>query len=316
MRSIVIILSLSLGCDAQRTGTGTNAGGPGHDLGPGGVLPDDLSFDHDAFFINDPPPMYCGVDGGVVPSPPGGTLQCPDDKNIEGCPCPVEGMTAPCWPGLRANRNLGICKDGTTTCTRIGEIGLGWGACMGAVLPQQGATSGAEACKCFSHGQWAIANTVPCLGMTTAFSSSDPTGMSPACPGAPAAGSPWSNDTLTVDCAGTYTLCYTIKAGDATKPSPSDCVLEKSCTMGYYGQVGMAQTFPQLPSWTSSDATCIQSFTNNGGYGEMSVHGTSLLCDMIPDHVFQRVTYCKLSCMPGSTDPACAMCGNGGSGGF
>jgi hypothetical protein len=281
-----------------------------------GNAPDDLALNEDAFFVNDPPVMYCGIDGGMPPPQPGGTPQCPDDKNLEGCPCPSVGTTASCWPGLRANRHLGICMDGTTTCAQKGEFDPTWGPCMGAVLPAPGATEGANACKCFSHGLWAIDNSVPCLGTSTAYSSGDPSGTNPTCTSPPAPGSSWSTDTVTADCAGTFTLCYTLKAGNATTPSPSDCMLAQSCTSGEYTQAGMAQPFPSLPSWTSSNASCIQQFTNSGGYGEMSVHGTSLTCDMLPDHVFQRVSYCKPSCMPGSTDPSCANCGNGGSGGF
>src|SRR5436305_1120338 len=143
MGSKRLLLALSLvagGCGARATGTvnpgdaGDNGGTPdmavvnpptdggagGHDGGP--------LIDSDAFWANDPPPQFCYLDGGAFPPPkvPGGTPDCPDDKNREGCPCPKLGETAPCWPGLRINRNLGICKDGTTTCQQLGELGQGW----------------------------------------------------------------------------------------------------------------------------------------------------------------------------------------------
>src|SRR5262249_46544804 len=115
----------------------------------------------DAFWANDPPPMMCGPDSGVTPKPPGGTPDCPDDKNREGCPCPKEGQTAACWPGFRKNRSKGDCKDGTTTCKKISETELGWGPCEGYVLPS--GTTGKAACTCFSGGSWNIANLSPCF---------------------------------------------------------------------------------------------------------------------------------------------------------
>src|SRR5262245_14556904 len=129
MRTMACFLVLAgAGCDHDTGGVG-DGGNPG--------MLDDLSVDRDAFYIQDPPPMYCSLDGGTIPPPPppGGTLECPDDKNREGCECPTEGMTAACWPGARKNRNLGICKDGTTTCRRTAELQLTWGPCVGYVLP-------------------------------------------------------------------------------------------------------------------------------------------------------------------------------------
>ena len=54
----------------------------------------------DAFFADDPPPMVCLPDGTMGPPPeiPGGTPECPDDKNREGCPCTNLGQQAACWP--------------------------------------------------------------------------------------------------------------------------------------------------------------------------------------------------------------------------
>ncbi len=55
-------------------------------------------------YANDPPPAWCGPDAGAPPPQPGGTEECPDDKNREGCRCEPIGTRAPCWPGLRVNR--------------------------------------------------------------------------------------------------------------------------------------------------------------------------------------------------------------------
>jgi hypothetical protein len=221
--------------------------------------------------------------------------------------------------------------DGTTTCNQVGETLQQWGPCMGAVLPNPSATSGAQACQCFSHGLWALDNTEPCFsytvnGMTMTFTSGEssqpPTGMSIVCPN-PAPTMPWSNDTVTADCAGHFKLCYALKAGDGMNPKSTDCQIEKVCTEGDYLQVGKAQSFPALPSWTSMNGTCIQQFNDSGGYGEMSVSGTSVTCDALADHVFLRVSYCKACCNNTGggptdchTDPACANCSNGGSGMF
>jgi hypothetical protein len=309
--SIVLISACDSG-DARTSGASngaTNGTGGNHDLGPGPLEVDDLSVNRDAFFEQDPPLMYCGLDGGafVAPSPPGGTLNCPDDKNLEGCPCPQEGMMAACWPGKRVNRGLGVCMDGMTTCTKATEIATTWGPCMGAVLPTPGATDGAEACKCFSHGLWDVDNISPCgVGpsdtmVTSMYSSSAPPSPNPS-PSAincnnmtPTAANIWAHDTVTADCQGHFTLCYTLKAGDAMNKKTTDCVVQKICTTGDYTQVNMAQSWQPLPGWTSpaSASACTTAFFNTGGYGEMSVSGETLTCDQLADHVFQTVTYCK-----------------------
>jgi hypothetical protein len=294
----------------------------------------DASYGADAFFATDPPPKYCVVDGGTVPPTPGGTPECPSDKNREGCPCPTVGQTAPCWPGLRADRDLGQCKDGTTTCITINEgLEQVWGTCVGYVLPSPGATSGAAACKCFSSGQWNLTDLSPCFisysgGQTYAVSSYLVDGgvncpnVSDTPPPTPQPGVPWSTDTLKVDCAGRFTLCYTIKAGSATNPQPSDCVVGKSCVSGDYPTANAVQPFPALPGWTGTDPTCAAQFEASGGYGEMSVQGLSEFCEGIgaddggAPEVFNRVPYCPQSCQTDPTGAGCSGCQSAGSGTF
>jgi hypothetical protein len=318
MKRALLAFLMTVGCSSASNGRNNSSTGTtgGHQDG-GGEHFDDLAVNQDAFFINDPPPMYCGLDGGsfTQPSPPGGTLDCPDDKNLPGCPCPTVGMTAACWPGLRANRGLGICKDGMTTCTQLSETVAGWGPCQGAVLPIPNATDGAGACRCFSHGLWNIENVSPCLvgnGTTTtmAWSTSPaPSPQPPGCSGTPpAAGTIWSTDQVTADCEGTFTLCFTIKAFTKLTPSPTpqagDCVISQTCVKSDYTQVNMPQNWPSLPSWVApgSASSCVMQFATTGGYAEMSVKGETVTCDMIPDHVFQTVTYCaqgQANCSPG-----------------
>src|SRR5262245_11768236 len=96
--------------------TVTRGGGDDPDMAVGDVGDGSMGkpkYNADAFFEKDPPPMYCGVDGGSAMIP-GGTPDCPDDKNREGCPCTEKGKKTVCWPGLRANRGLGFCRDGET----------------------------------------------------------------------------------------------------------------------------------------------------------------------------------------------------------
>src|SRR5688572_6993118 len=89
---------VTLGCGANQGGgvnVGKGDGGMDPDLSihvignDGGLLrPDtDLLFDSDAFWADDPPLMFCALDGGSFPPQvvPGGTPECPDDKNREGC---------------------------------------------------------------------------------------------------------------------------------------------------------------------------------------------------------------------------------------
>jgi hypothetical protein len=318
---------LPSGCHTVIGDDGNDAGTGSADAAGNPEIPDQ-SFNSDAFWAQDPPPMYCGLDGGMLPPPPppGGTPQCPDDKNRQGCPCNTPGDSAACWPGLRKNRGLGICKDGTTSCIQT-EVGAQWGQCVGYVLPDPGATSGADACECFSAGTWALNNLVPCFytidGSLAGASSSLMMGGMPTCPSMSMTpltlpSGTWSIDTITVDCIGHWKLCYTLKAGDASNPQPTDCVMASTCTEGNYTMVNMSQPLPDLPAWvttTSDQVACAEQFTKTGGYGEMSVDGTTVTCEQV-QKVFNRVNYCPLSCNTNPMDPACMGCGNGGSGTF
>jgi hypothetical protein len=308
---------------------GSSSGGSfsaaGHDAGNGGpnnglVNLNDGGFSLDALAAEDPPNQWCGPDAEAPPATTlGGSPDCPTDKNLEGCPCAASGETAACWPGLRKNRDVGDCKDGTTTCSPSGEVGNQWGPCVGAVLPDPTATSGPAACDCFSEGQWHIDNLVPYFityngdaGPTIALSTTqDPDGgatvlpvvtnSTPDPPPEPAAS--WSTDELTVDCAGTFTLCYELKYGNFNNPLPTDCSITKVCLPAtYYGTANVSQVFPPLPPWeaTAAQSSCAVEFNVNGGYGEMSVLGESVLCQEIDDgsghsFVFHRIEYCPAS---------------------
>jgi hypothetical protein len=323
------------GPDTDGGSGGKGDGGPvlsfDAQLGTDALGATDSYIDPDAFFATDPPAMWCGPDGGASMQPvPGGTPQCPDDKNREGCPCPTAGATAACWPGLRANRGHGVCHDGMTTCTQgLESFNQVWGPCVGYTLPTPGATKGAPACKCFSAGKWAIANLSPCFADTGAGPGSggasssyqDATGNAQCASTTGTPTQPWSTDTLTVDCAGHYKLCYELKAGKASSPQPTDCSVGKVCVDADYPTANMAFPMPDLPGWAGTDTQCAVSFATTGGYGEMSVVGLSVLCDKVDDgsgnpYVFNRVQYCPLSCNTTPTGPGCQGCGQGGSGGF
>ena len=334
--SVVGVAAL-VACGSSSTSDGGDGsdgdGGSGSQSVPeGGFGSTDASgTDGGNLYANDPPPTYCLLDGGPTPPPVTGTLACPSDKNLPGCGCTQEGQTATCWTGLRKNRDLGQCKDGTTTCQKHGEIGLAWSDCTGEVLPDPGATKGKAACQCFSQGQWKLANLSPCFAQY----GSDPTyyavsstlsGTNVVCPPVvappePVPSAPWSTDTLNVDCAGHFKLCYEIKAGSASAPSASDCSVAKVCVSGDYPTANMDTPFPSLPGWSGSDSACATKFVASGGYGEMSVVGEDILCDAIDDgkgnaFVFNRVSYCPLSCNTNPSGAGCANCNTGGSGTF
>jgi hypothetical protein len=289
----------------------------------------DVQPNRDAFFAMDPPPMTCAPDGGRGFADAGnvtGTADCPSDRNREGCPCDHPGETAPCWPGLRVNRNRGLCHDGMTTCNSA-EFPV-WGPCTGAVLPTPGATRGAAACQCFSQGRWQIDNLSPCFitsGSTVYAVSTIQSGTTAQCPTVttvppPVPSTPWSTNSLNVDCEGQFELCYTLKAGNVMAPSASDCTLVRVCTRGWYPRRGVMTTFPPLPAWSSADTACAQRF-QTGGYGEMSVLGLSSECQDINNgsggpFVFLRVGYCAGDCSMHPTRADCVACMTGGSGMF
>ncbi len=288
----------------------------------------DAAVTADAFFVDDPAPMYCGPDGGSAPLPEG-TPVCPDDKNREGCPCPEPGVQAACWPGKRVHRNHGVCRDGTTVCQDTAEFGRRWGPCEGYVLPDEAAVAGPEACGCFSSGTWAIDNLVPCLhpsGMHVY--SSIPGGAFPNCgenvPAPPPfPGANWSENTLTVDCAGQFRLCFAIKAGDIEHVQTDDCIVMQHCVDVWYPEPGVAQQLPPIPAWVSTDGACAARFdpSRGIGYGEMTVVGETIECDAVDDgagnpYVIHRTKYCDQSCQQTPAAPHCSSCGTGASGMF
>lgn len=284
-------------CGSSNADNG-DAGPPAEFVEGGSVVP----VDGQAIIEKDPFPQWCGAENRSAPPLPGGTVDCPDDKNLQGCPCTTVGATAPCWPGKRANRNLGTCKDGVAKCNSQGEIGKVWGACEGAVLPKAGSVQ--EACSCFSGGEWKIQNLVPCFVQSGAnyyatSAACPPNPSDPAPPPSVPAGA-WSPNTLKVDCEGRFKLCYTIKAGDPKNPQPSDCSLSTVCTEGDYVEKNKAQAFPDLPGWYSNNSDCVKKILVDKSpiYGEMTVIGQSVFCDKIEKNgasfVFHRLPYCAL----------------------
>ncbi|MFO0672509.1 MAG: hypothetical protein U0235_23350 [Polyangiaceae bacterium] len=83
-------------------------------------------------------------DGGGGPA-----LGCTDPSNaVEGCSCPTGGAEAACWTGPANLRRVELCREGKSTCQKVGEF-LRWGPCTGQVLPgSQGVDAQCQAtCK-------------------------------------------------------------------------------------------------------------------------------------------------------------------------
>jgi hypothetical protein len=201
------------------------------------------------------------------------------------------------------------------------------------VLPTPGVTRGPAACGCFSQGRWELDNTSPCFVtyaggaiwavstyLTGPGATSCPTTIGAFPPPQPQPGVPWSPNRLTVDCAGQFRLCYTIKAGDPAMPAPTDCVVAESCIEAWYPEANVTQDLPPLPGWSGTDPACAAAFRNGGGYGEMSVVGRSIECENIDDmgepFVFNRIPYCSFECSQNPTLPGCEGCRPDGSGSF
>lgn len=323
---LALIAASFAACSSAPRSIGQEAAKPDGGVGAGefaeNTTPEKPTYSSEEIWADDPPPKWCGpANGGKKPPAPGGTPECPDDKNREGCPCTKLGETKPCWPGLRVNRNLGDCKDGTTTCVSDGELSKKWGKCEDFVLPDKNAEKGAAACKCFSAGSWKLDNVIPCFisGSSASYATSAEC-KEPVPPNTKPA-TPWSENTLKVDCAGHFKLCYSLKAGDAKNPKASDCSLMTVCTEDDYVTAGTEQAFPKLPGWVSNDAACVDKILAGSPiYGEMTVEGESVLCDDISDSgkplVFNRVAYCPMDCAERPNDTDCKNCGNGGSGSF
>lgn len=332
--SSVCVVSLVVACGSSDNSEFGDPDGPKF-IGDDGSF-GEASLDGGDLYANDPLPKFCALDGGgTLPPTPTGTDQCPSDKNKPGCGCDTVGQQAACWTGLRANRSLGVCKDGVTTCQQVSENTRAWGPCEGEVLPTPGA-KGKAGCACFSEGRWAIKNLVPCFvtqggsNLTYTYSSklTDPATGAVTCNPIPQGNPPyppldpvWSPNTVKVDCAGHFKLCYAIKAGSYDTPNAADCTLTKVCTEGDYPKEDVETPFPDLPGWSSADTACAEKFKTTGGYGEMTVQGISILCDQVDDgsgnaYVFNRVKYCPATCLDNPSAPECKDCSSGGSGTF
>jgi hypothetical protein len=326
----VSLLALAPACSStqQRTSFTEEAPPPATDFGETQPLPEE------DLYANDPPPKWCGPKGGEEAPPlPGGTEQCPSDKNKPGCACDTLGEKVACWTGLRANRGLGVCKDGVATCTQLSENVRGWGPCEGQVLPTKGSAAGSSACRCFSEGEWKIDNVVPCTvpypgGASYMVSTVlNPTTGKAECPSispTPPPSKPltaWSPTSLKVDCAGHYELCFAIKAGNPDDPKASDCTITKQCVTADYLKSGLTQKLPPLAAWVSTDTACVQKWRTMGGYSEATVKGLSVRCDAIDDgagnpYVIRRTSYCPEKCSENPSLPECKRCQQGGGGEF
>jgi hypothetical protein len=330
--------------DESKFGDGNGKDGSSNDIDGAFNNGDGSKPDGGDPYANDPPPPWCGPPGQPEPPKPGGTVECPDDKNKPGCGCTEVGKQAACWTGLRANRNIGICKDGVTTCQQVNENVKAWGPCEGEVLPKQGATKGADACKCFSAGQWKIANLSPCFitytneppqatdGTYAVSTHDDGTGTA-KCPTVAQGSAPpptpngiWSTDTLKVDCVGHFKLCLRIRQGVFETPNPNDCILAEVCTESDYLKENVEQPWPDLPGWQGKSKECAEKWnaipdTVSAGYAEMIVKGKSVRCDNIDDGnggdlIFNRIKYCPKICRTNPTTPECQACQQSGQGGF
>ncbi len=214
------------------SGTGMDGGGT-HTYSDAGPLTD--SGNHQTHFDagpSDAGTAYCGPDGGDAgpPTTPGDCTGGP----VPGCTCTNVGESQTCQNGR------------SITCNANGEFGGIWGPCLGS---------------CFSSGTWNLANTSPCITTDNNYATSswfDGSG-NVTCGGSYTGSSPpmptmnWSTDSLQVDCTGNFMLCYTIKAGDASAPSASDCVVGQACTSGYYTTANTMQDLPPLGPWSSTD---------------------------------------------------------------
>ncbi len=347
--------SAASGSGAGGSSSGATGGGgfSGTTIFPDGALIDVPAKDYglDAFFVDDPPPPACNGNMNK-PSNPGGTPECPADKNLQGCSCTNPGATAPCWPGYRKHRNRGACQDGVVECVKIGENQFEWGPCENfkGIDPntyEPLGTVGKAACGCFSGGFWSLTNTSPCFitsGATGQVVGAVSTVMTDQMGGAmcPAAATmpnfftdptppsePFTTNAVRADCQGHFKLCYTFKALNqpmGMMNSASDCVMKQVCTEAQYSfdpanvPPYPDVSFPDLPGWKTSDpaeVACAQKFVSNGGYAEMTVEGQSDECETI-DKLFQTVTYCPLKCSDpaNAMDPECVNCRNGGGGPF
>jgi hypothetical protein len=312
------------------TGQG-GSGGSGGGTRDGTTSEWDGSVQDTAWFDGNWDGYWYQCEGSVDPGPPpGGTPNCPADNNLPGCPCfDTNAEAVACFTGDRKNRHRGACRDGTAKCVRQGELSTVYGACENEVLPVPGVSKGKDACVCFTEGRWRIENLWTCLwplpGSFKGAMSTIPTGEAPPavpghCPPIADANNyiqnntpppqAWSKNWLTVDCAGAFDLCITLKAGDANKPSDADCILKKVCTNGMYSTPGVEQLMPDLPGWITTDGACAQRWWDVGGYGEMEVKGMSVECDPVPGHLFTRITYCPSKCAldENKSLPECATC--------
>ena len=94
-------------------------------------------------------------------------------------------------------------------------------------------------------------------------------------------------------------------------------MITQSCVDIWYAESGKDQQLDDLPAWSSPNSSCAAQFDQTGGYGEMTVIGKSVECDVVDDgngnpYVFHRTDYCPPSCQNNMSSPECMACQTGG----
>jgi|GEM_PF-1953096 len=75
-----------------------------------------------------------GADLAVAGARDGGSLSCGTDADQEGCSCSPPVADRGCYEGPAGTRGMGLCHDGTQSCSETGEFST-WAACAGATKP-------------------------------------------------------------------------------------------------------------------------------------------------------------------------------------
>jgi hypothetical protein len=212
-------------------------------------------------------------------------------------------------------------------------------------LPDAG-DAGPMECECALD--WQIDNLALCVVRQTGFTPAsvysshlDDTGM-PKCDPARTNPQPvpldaWSKQRIKSACAGSGTLCVSLKQGsiDEQGTLSSTCTLIESCAEVDYATPGQALELPPLAAWSAANADCANSYDNSSGFFEFRLSSDAFSCgaenpnllsyrpscppgcDLEPEPHSDRCKVCDLcpsDCTPDSDELRCIACGGSGNG--
>jgi hypothetical protein len=206
----------------------------------------------------------------------------------------------------------------------LSALGASLGAC-GADTSTTTSTNPIMEASCECRLATQLDNLALCVSPSTTFAPShvystslDATSNKPVCEPwrdpQPAPANPWTKLRISSACAGTGTLCVTVRAGSVNNLSPEDCTLATRCADIAYTTPGQNLELAPYAGWTAESSACAERQQQLGAYLEFSVKSDTLGCAAGSDAgagQISRIAVCPSRCQDDPKGAGCDVCGSG-----